>query len=404
MKMNSTILKTTILSTSLLGLMTTATANGQPIVPGYEVEMYIDADDGLSYPAMLSFASDGTLFIGNDNTNGKPYVVAPGGHLLRQYGDQDLPDPDGVFFDEFGEFTGVPGALLVGSRVSDKTGQIVYIDPNDESVHPLFGPSTDFVNPAEMTLDSNGCILFVDADGQVLESCGDDPTQLCTIPQVALGLELDSIDNIYTSSQDGSIRLHDRYGNSIADPFVDGLGTGQIPLGYNGVHSGWPIGLFAVSTSTGELLHIDKHGNTQILGTGFSFPHVPDIEFGPDGALYVSDSDGHQVFRISPSLRLLDPMPGLADSFCTFRVLDGEFGSRITVRYSMKMMADEWEIPGCTIKLDLLNPKVVGSAVTDIDRIANITAYIPRQARGLQIYFQAYTKCSKSKVVPWTFQ
>ncbi|MFT7461895.1 MAG: hypothetical protein ACI9EF_000229 [Pseudohongiellaceae bacterium] len=60
--------------------------------------------------------------------------------------------------------------------------------------------------------------------------------------------------------------------------------------------------LFGYSVS-GELLAIDRAGAQTVLGTGFD---GGDLAFGPDGALYASQSSSGNIFRIAPLGQWLD--------------------------------------------------------------------------------------------------
>ena len=49
--------------------------------------------------------------------------------------------------------------------------------------------------------------------------------------------------------------------------------------------------------ASGELVRIEMSGSATVIGTGFRTAR--DLQFGPDGALYVSDFTNDQVIRIS---------------------------------------------------------------------------------------------------------
>jgi len=140
-----------------------------PSVPGFAVTTYATVTD----PITLSFAPDGTLYVGRDaaGTPGgtsaqavKIHRVGPGGSPVVEYGASAVPDPDAVLFDATGRFSGTPGSVLVGGLTPSNQGQVVAILP-DGTLRQVFGPTGSFLNPVTLVLDSAGRLLFGDANG-----------------------------------------------------------------------------------------------------------------------------------------------------------------------------------------------------------------------------------------------
>ncbi len=61
----------------------------------------------MTDPERLSFAPDGTLFVGRDNTGSggdyddavKIHRIGPGGSPVEEFGNTAITDPDAVFYD-----------------------------------------------------------------------------------------------------------------------------------------------------------------------------------------------------------------------------------------------------------------------------------------------------------------
>src|SRR5215510_12230037 len=112
---------------SLLGILAflPAGALADPVVPGFVVTTYADVTD----PTALSFASDGTLYVGRDASGSgggsgdavKIHRIGPGGAPVEEFGNAALFDPDGAPVDESGTVPGTAGAVLVGGV--DTAGQ-----------------------------------------------------------------------------------------------------------------------------------------------------------------------------------------------------------------------------------------------------------------------------------------
>ena len=263
-------------------------------VPGYVVETYAE---GVLGSVGLSFDSSGNLYVGSHYGHIDPayiYRVTPGGTSVGTYGNDPISDPDAVLVDRDGLISGVPGSVLVGgySGLFDR-GRISAIWP-DQTVHLIF-ESSSFSNPSQMVFDDTGRLLIVDNTGaQVVDSTGGVPTQLFSLPDFGVSIALDPSGRIFTSANDGVIRIHSAGGTLLNDAFVTGLGTwAPIAFGPGGY---WGTDLYAIDRENGgQLLRFDMAGNPTVLGSGF---YPGNLAFGPDNAMYVS-TDWDKVIRIS---------------------------------------------------------------------------------------------------------
>jgi len=278
-----------------------------PDMSGFSVQVYAAVTD----PVRLAFAPDGTLYVGRDNTGSgglnadpvKIHRISAGGSTVSEYGAASIIDPDAVVVDVNGDI-GSPGSVLVGGEVSLLAGGHLTEIAIDESVTTLFGPTTSFHNPTEIVIDAGGRLLFTNfrqpggSTTGLYQTTGASPTALFTTePDRLLAVDLDSMGRIFVTAFDGTIRIYSSTGTLIDAAFVTGLGPDPIAQLAIGEFGGLLIGVFTVSSS-GELLHVDLAGSQTVVGTGFGA--TVDLQFGPDGALYVSEFANDRVLRIVP--------------------------------------------------------------------------------------------------------
>ncbi|MCI0637188.1 MAG: hypothetical protein L0206_25225, partial [Actinobacteria bacterium] len=174
----------------------------------------------------------------------------------------------------------------------------------DQSIATIDGPSVSYDNPADFAVDRTGRVLMADVNtaatrGQVMVVTGSGtPTVLISATTLGIGgllfITVDAQDRIFTAQTSGEIKLFDSTGAMIDGSFATGLGTSPaIAAGRGG-----PFGtdLYAIDIGSGSLFRIDAQGTKTTIGTGFGA--VRDLEFGPDGALYVAEFDRDRVLRI----------------------------------------------------------------------------------------------------------
>ena len=279
-----------------------------PDVPGFDVEFFATVSDPIS----LSFdTQSGDLYVGRDNTGSggesgdalKIHRIGSDGMSLRVLGDRKIEDPDTVFFDGTGIFSGEPGSILVAGFLPDpQGGHVSRVLPN-EAVEILHGPSELISNPFDMILDQNGRLLIVHSD-RVLSTMNESfPTVLFSTSDTTRRIAIDSANRIFTSHTDGTIQIRDSSGELVDNNFLMVTANVQPPIatGPGGV---WGNDLYVIDN--GELLRVDMSGNTSMVGSGFesSVDDSSHIEFGPDGGLYLSDFNNDRIIRISCSSQL----------------------------------------------------------------------------------------------------
>ena len=294
-------------------------AMAEPVVPGAAVTVYATVTD----PVSLAFDAAGYMYVGRDNSgsgggNGdavKIHRVSPGGSPVIEYGASAILDPDAVIVDVDGLF-GDAGAVVVGGFISIATGgHITRILP-DQSVVPLFGPTKSWENPSWFVFDLDGRMLFSNFANPgntppgIYQSTGGTPTALALTTMNPRSIAVDSLNRIFITHTDGTIKLYDETGALLNGAFATGLGAS--PVLAIGTFDGSSESVFAIDTA-GHLLRISMAGVVTTIGSGFVGQSW--MRFGPDGALYVSDFSNDRVLRVgaaSPAGRVPDggDLPG----------------------------------------------------------------------------------------------
>lgn len=272
-----------------------------PTVPNATTTIYARVTD----PARLAFAPDGTLFVGRDNTGSgggytdavKIHRIGPGGSPVEEYGNAAITDPDAVAYDADGSASGIPGAVIVaGRQLTGLPGKIVAIRP-DQTIATLYGPTAFTFNPNVFTYDLSGRLLFSDDEGGKVWTMTNGVPTLLFNAVGALHLAEDAQERLVLGLVDTTtLRLYSTAGTLLTNNFATAMINSPLARGPGGF---WGAGIFCVNTN-GDLLSLELNGAATKWGTGFGAPW--DLEFGPDGALYVSEFNSDLIWRISPSL------------------------------------------------------------------------------------------------------
>lgn len=277
-----------------------------PTVPGAETTVYARVTD----PERLSFAPDGTLFVGRDNTGSggdyddavKIHRIGPGGSPVEEFGNTAITDPDAVFCDVTGQFSGTPGAVIVaGTQLDASNGKIVKILP-DGTVTTIYGPTGFGFNPNLFVHDeAGGRLLFSDdIGGKVWTMTNTTPVQLFSLP-AAFPLAVDSLGRIIAASDSSWLRLYSAEGSLLDDTYVQAQANTMIVRGPGGF---WGTDVYFVGTNL-NLMRLETNGTVSQVGT--SFGGLSGFAFGPDGALYVSQHGNDLIWRIAPTDAVVRP-------------------------------------------------------------------------------------------------
>lgn len=295
----NTRIKNVISVAMLVMLMTVSTGFGDlPVVPGYSVEVYVN----LTTPVTFCFAPDGVMYVGNRDPSSeynRAYRVEPGGSW--SYYGPPMWKAGTVGYDRDGLISGTAGSLLAAGG----THFTAILPPGDTAKLLWTGP---FGNLNDIAFDSTGRMLLVDVTNRNVY-WNDEGTLkvLLTAPlQDCKCMAIDRDDNIFISMghyDDARILAYDSTGNPIGAPILHGqISTeGPIPItfGKGGV---WGYSLYVLVNHVLMRFDspLDSPDSFTTIGTGFSKICYQYMQFGPDGALYVSTSLEHRIFRIAP--------------------------------------------------------------------------------------------------------
>lgn len=264
--------------------------NREPPLPSVSAPYHITVYAHVPEPMKLSFAPDGTLYVGRQ-PGLRIHRVGPGGRSVAEFG-PPMTDPDAVLVDATARFGRYKFAVLVGG------GGILSAIFANETASVVFNTGFDDVD--DMKFDRQGRLIFSDDRPRVLSSTGAPPTVLFETPTRPGSIAIDARNRIFVALADGTIRIYGPDGRLVDDAFATGLAGLDTYLAFPGAGSAARSApLYVLSGTT--LLRFNPGGKARMIGTGF----VPGpssgtgFVFGPDGALYVSDYYANRVLRIT---------------------------------------------------------------------------------------------------------
>lgn len=277
-------------------------AAGQLPLPTLSSEYRISVYANVPEPMKLSFAPDGSLYVGRQ-PGLRIHRVGPGGHPVTEFG-PPMVDPDAVLADPAGRIAGRRQSVLVGGG-----GVLAAIFPN-QTASVIF--NSGFVDVDDMKFDRRGRLIFSDDLPRVLSSSGAPPTVLFTTPTRPGSIAIDSRNRIFVALADGTIRIYNPNGTLANSAFATGLAGLDTYLAFadepDREHSGHghqhgrrqDTVLYVLSGT--RLLRFEGDDPPRTIGTGFvAGPSSgTGFVFGPDHALYVSDYYANRILRIAP--------------------------------------------------------------------------------------------------------
>jgi sugar lactone lactonase YvrE len=275
------------------------TATPQPPLPTVSPDYRISVYANVPEPMKLSFAPDGSLYVGRQ-PGLRIHRVTPGGRSVTEFG-PPMADPDAVLADPAGRIGGRRNSVLVGGG-----GILAAIFPN-QMASVIF--NTGFADVDDMKFDRRGRLVFSDDLPRVLSSAGGPPTVLFSTPTRPGSIAIDDRNRIFVALADGAIRIYNPDGSLADSAFATGLAGLDTYLAFadNPKRDWGPLrhgrgsddNLYVLSGTT--LLRYDEHGQATTIGTGFvAGPQSgTGFVFGPDKALYVSDYYANRILRIA---------------------------------------------------------------------------------------------------------
>lgn len=302
-----------ILASATLLSLAGSTAGAAPTGPGLTIVVH----DSLPDPIGMTFGSDGAMYVGRDNSfsgggnadSVRIHRIAPGGGSHRQYGVRATWDPDAVFFDATGQYSGVAGSVIVGGRpAGSATGVVSAIRP-DESVVTLAGPNAGFVNPSDFVVDPSGRLLFTDFEGTgaVQQMTGGAPSPYFSPGTSQRDIAVHPVTGeIYLRNTNANVIRRFTAAGTLIATVVSGIpGTGMA-FGTGGV---WGQSLYVASGT--RVLRVNSAVSRDTVASGFA--GLANLEFGPDGSMYVSDFSADKIYRLNAATAGVDgPVPSRA--------------------------------------------------------------------------------------------
>lgn len=310
-----------ILALSVVAIAATSAQAIDQVVFGVPSSVYVDNIQG---PLGLDFAPDGTLYVGRDltfsggdsTTPTKIFKVDAGGGTFAEFGNAVIDDPDEVLVDVNGLYSGTPGSVLVAGKIGFAgAGFIKAIAPDGTITTLVQTASTDInVNGLGIMSDNTLVAGALEGDYFTFNTGTNQLDPFFNMGNSTGNVAIDGQDRIYAmvgvlGTSPGDIRRYDPNTNNI-DVFASGFtvtpAASLITFGPGDAF--WGSDMYTYDRGTGDLLRINSLGVATVIGSGFDQGFVADLEFGPDGALYVSLFQDNQVIRFAPepsSLMLL---------------------------------------------------------------------------------------------------
>lgn len=279
----------------------------QPPLPTLSAEYRVSVYANVPEPMKLSFAPDGTLYVGRQ-PGLRIHRVAPGGQPVTEFG-PPMADPDAVLVDTAGRIAGRRNSVLVGGG-----GILAAIFPN-QTASVIF--NAGFADVDDMHFDRRGRLIFSDDLPRVLRSAGGPPTVLFSTPSRPGSIAIDQRNRIFVALADGAIRIYNPDGSLADSAFATGLAGLDTYLAFADAgdrergdrkdgrdHPPGPDAILYVLSGT-TLLRFGSDGKATTIGTGFVAGPSSGTGFvvGPDRALYVSDYYANRILRIAPRTR-----------------------------------------------------------------------------------------------------
>ena len=214
---------------------------------------------------------------------------------MQEYGNTAITDPDGVFYDTTGQFSGTPGAVIVGGeQLTSEVGKLVKILPNG-TVTTIYGPTDFGFNPNVFVHDEIGGRLLISdsVGGRIWTMTNSTPVVLVSL-SMAFPLAVDSLGRIIAGANDSTLRLYSASGALLNGSYAQAQANTIIARGPGGF---WGTDVYFIGTNW-NLMRLTTNGVVSQVGT--SFGGLDCFAFGPDGALYASQLDNDLIWRVAP--------------------------------------------------------------------------------------------------------
>lgn len=297
-------------------------------------------------PQQLSFAADGTLYVGRDNSGSggdamdavKIHRIGPGGAPVQEFGQQAIADPDAVCVDRTGSVSGIPGAVLVAGTdyPGAPTGHFFGIRP-DGVIFYLFTDLVEYGLINALAADQTGRVLVLNfGPGARLGWAA--PAGITTLAQITGGdgvgdLVTDEANRVWVSKGDGTGLWVFGADGALQFEVAVTLRPGS-PLAFT-ASPFWGTNVYAISPS-GSLLSVRADGSARVRGSGFQTTTF--MAFGPEDSLYLSEFAYDRVVKVTPDAGLTASIAVATVNICWDSLMDHSY----QVQYRSTLTGNEW--------------------------------------------------------------
>jgi len=289
----------------------------------------------FNYPTDVVVDDSGNVFVA-DRSNGKVRKITPEG-VVTDFS-TGLSNPEGLGIDSSGNL-----------YLAQESGRVISKITSDGVISTIAGSGTsgssdgnglaaEFVQPQDAVVDSNGNIYVANTDHaggnhtiRKITPAGDVSTLGGTNLSYPMRIAIDSSDNLYITENFGS-RVVKISAEGVQSNFATGLGgigsaTGiAVDIDDNIYISGRTDNLIRKITPEGVVTTIAGSGATGTddgEGTSASFHYPRGIDVDSSGNLFVADSSGNKIRKISAPTNPLESIKTAIQEIANLRAQAG---------------------------------------------------------------------------------
>ena len=274
-------------------------ATAAPTVPGFLVENL----GNVAFTDKIDVADNGNIYFGQRGPGGATAAVHPvminttgrNAEFPTPIGNAPIADPDAIVVDIFGDVSGTQGDVIVGGVEG------IFSIATDGTVTEIYGNIKKINNPTDFAFDASGRLVFTDWNQGQIRAIQPDGSIVKLARTVGRSMNL-------AFAADGSFFATDDQGNINAFA-PNGDRTAVIAGAWSTIFVGngsdaWGTSLYAIDTTTGDLVRFDSTLAGETVGSGFTGT-FGDAAWSNGGELFLTNS-GTNVLRVG------EPIPAPA--------------------------------------------------------------------------------------------
>ncbi len=274
-------------------------ATAAPTVPGFLVENL----GNVAFTDKIDVADNGNIYFGQRGPGGNTAAVHPvminttgrNAEFPTPIGNAPIADPDAIVVDIFGDVSGTQGDVIVGGVEG------IFSIASDGTVTEIYGNIKKINNPTDFAFDASGRLVFTDWNQGHIRAINADGsiTKFARTVGRSMNLAFAADGSFFATDDQGNINAFNADGDRVA---VIGGAWSTIFVG-NG-SAAWGTSLYAIDTTTGDLVRFDENLAGETVGSGFSGT-FGDAAWSNGGDLFLTNS-GTNVLRVG------EPIPAPA--------------------------------------------------------------------------------------------